>query len=219
MANPLQSLLPKDPQGPGMGKELGEKMTQVNNARQALNPGSEAPKMSPTGAPAHMTPAQGPYGSQGSEKRIDVTNYQKPLASQMPKMHDGGTVTHTGPHVLKAGEKVLTKEQHGHITNALSLAQTALSHEPEQDVKPPKVVKDMRIRRSANGGHIVTHVHTHFEHPDEEHTTEGADGLVNHVLHHMTDPDDEETEADQGKAVVPESKGTAAAEEAVGFKK
>lgn len=226
--NPVSSLMPK--QETSIGSELNERVKMQRLGEQALGAGvanaGVANSVTNPGEKIHSQPAYGTgAGAKRGEKRIDTSGMTKPLGAPAtpvaaaPKMHDGGTVPKTGQYTLKAGEKVLTPEQHGHLKSAMALAHTALSHEPDHDITPPKVVKDMKIRRSANGGHIVTHVHTHFEHPDEEHTTEGPDGLVNHVLHHMTDPDDEEMEADAGKAPIPESKGTAAAEEAVGLKK
>jgi hypothetical protein len=127
-------------------------------------------------------------------------------------MHAGGTIPETGAYLMKAKEHVLTPDKHQKLKAAMGLAHEALSHDAEEPQAPKKVVKDMKIRRSANNGHIVTHIHAHFEHPDEEHTTQGTKGLLNHVMQHMTDPTEENEEA-------PESKGAAAMEQAVGYKK
>lgn len=192
--NPLKSLIPKDSQGEGMGKELAEKANQVSNARRAINPASEAPKAAPIGAPAHMTPAQGPFGSRPGEKRIDVTSYQKPLG----QMHKGGTVPKTGPYVLKAGEKVLTGDQHGHIKNALSLAQTALSHDPAKDEAPelPKHLREMHIKELHTGGFHVT------KHDGKggvtDHGAPHNDSVIGHFMDHMAHPDEDEEDVEAG---------------------
>lgn len=127
-------------------------------------------------------------------------------------MHAGGTIPETGAYLMKAKEHVLTPENHGKLKAAMGLAHDALSHNAEEPQAPKKVVKDMKIRRSANGGHIVTHVHSHFEHPDEEHTTQGTKGLLNHVMQHMTDP----TEPSDGEGETP---GQAEIQKAIGREK
>lgn len=191
--NPLKSLLPKDPEGPGLGPELGEKARQMNNARESLKASPE-PEKPVTGKPAPMRPVQGPYGSAPGEKRIDTTYPGTP----MPKMHDGGTVKHTGPHILKAGEKVLTPEQHGHIKSALSLAQTALSHEPAKEDTPalPVHLKEMHIKQLHTGGfHIAKH---DGKGGMTEHAAPHNDSVVGHFMDHMSHPDEDEEAAEAG---------------------
>ncbi len=203
MENPLKSLVPKDPQGSGMGAELGEKMNQVNNARRALNPSSGAKRAEPIGAPAPMKPVQGPYGSGAGEKRIDVKDMVKPLG----QMHKGGTVPKTGPYIMKEGEKVLTPEQHGHLSSALSLAQGALSHdEAPEPPKAEKVGHDMHIRRLDDKTFHVRSGHTApGDHPDQESSAPDMKGLIKHLQDHF------------GKDE-PESPGVEAAESTVGLK-
>jgi hypothetical protein len=196
--NPLKSLVPKDPDtGPGIGPELGEKARSMNTARQALGTGDApaAPK-APVGAPSPMKPVKGPYGSQPGEKRIDVKDMVKPLGT----MHKGGTVQKTGPYVLKAGEKVLSPEQHDHLKSAMSLASSALSHEPEQDSEPKKIIRAMHIRKAADGTHVIEHHHemSHL-HPMEEHTAGSTDELHDHIEQHWGEPNDGEHESENEK--------------------
>jgi hypothetical protein len=48
----------------------------------------------------------------------------------------------------------------------------------KKEKAPKKEVKSLHITKSANGGHIIRHEHTHPEHhPDETHTTKGDDQL------------------------------------------
>lgn len=64
--------------------------------------------------------------------------------------------------------------------------------------KPAKKVNEIRIRHSANGGHIIEHHHTHHSHPVEEHTTKGDDALAGHVMDTMGTPNPGEAAADAG---------------------
>lgn len=209
--NPLKKLLPKDPDtGPGIGTELGEKARQMNNARGALNPVA-TPAKPVVGKPSPMKPVKGPYGSQPGEKRIDTSFPDSP----MPKFHKGGTVKETGPAILKKGEKVLTPEQHGHIKSALSLAQSALSHEPEKDAEPalPVHLKEMHIKQLHTGGF---HVQKHDGKGGmTEHGAPDNDSVVAHFMDHMAHPDEDEDDVEAGNH---DMGGSAAAEKAIGLK-
>jgi hypothetical protein len=64
--------------------------------------------------------------------------------------------------------------------------------------KPKKEVKEMHIKKAANGGHVITHHHTSGEHEPETHTTKTDDELMDHVAQHMGTPNPGEAEADAG---------------------
>lgn len=54
--------------------------------------------------------------------------------------------------------------------------------------KPAKKIHHIRHRRTANGGHVFEHHHTHPEHhPTEEHSYDTTDGAVSHFIDHATD--------------------------------
>lgn len=204
MANPLSGLLPKDTEGPGVGNELREKVRMQNEAGNSLRrPVADPTPAKPVGAPAPMKPVQGPYGTGSGEKRIDVGPMVKPLG----QMHKGGTVPKTGPYIMKEGEKVLTPEQHGHLSNALSLAQGALSH--DEAPEPPKAAKvgsTFNARRLDDKSFHVRKGHTApGDHPDEESSAPDMKGLIKHLQDHF------------GKDE-PESPGVEAAESTVGLK-
>jgi hypothetical protein len=197
MDNPLKSLVPKDPDtGPGIAKELGEAArTSVSN-RQALNPSPEAPK-APVGAPAHMTPTKGPYGTNPGTGEKSPADFNKKYPD-LPKLHKGGTVPKTGPYIMKEGEKVLTGDQHKHITSALSLAQSALSHDPVKDKEPelPVHLKEMHIKQLHTGGF---HVQKHDGKGGmTEHGAPDNDSVVGHFMDHMAHPDEDEEAAEAG---------------------
>lgn len=205
--NPLESLLPKDPQGPGMGKELSERMRMQREAGGSLtHVPVETPhnNVSREPSPVDKTGTQGPYGSGPGEKRIDVKDMVRPLG----QMHSGGTVPKDGAYNMKAGEKVLTPEQHGQLHNAMSLAQSALSHEaPPEPPKPAKMGHTFSARKLDDKTFHVRKGHTSpGDHPDEEATAPDMKGLIKHLQDHF------------GKDE-PESPGVEAAEQTVGLEK
>lgn len=70
-------------------------------------------------------------------------------------------------------------DKYGHIMTALG----------GSSEKPKKEIKEMHVRKSHNGGHIITHKHHAPEHhPDEEHTTHGDDAMVEHMMQHAGTP-------------------------------
>lgn len=200
MPNPLQSLIPKDPEtGPDPNGMRG-KMEMMEKARQALKGGAEAAApvsgahATPfTGTVSKPLPAPNPktqYGTRPGEKRIDVGPMVKPLG----QMHAGGTVPKTGAYVMREGEKVLTPEQHGNLKNAMSLAQSALSHDQEEPQEPVKTIRAMHIRKAADGSHVIEHHHVDFSHPMEEHTAKDTDELHDHIEQHWGEPNKGEGE-------------------------
>jgi hypothetical protein len=210
--NPLKDMLPKDPQGPGMGAELGEKLRMQNEAAGSLHPASPVSGPAPVRKMAsweHVSGRKPPAG----EKPIDTREMLKPLGS----FHAGGTVPKTGPYVMKEGEKVLTPEQHSHLKSAMSLAQSALSHEePAAPPEPKKVDKEMTVRRLNDKSFHIRHKH---EPPhdmpahDEEYSAPDLKGLTKHMEDHFG------KEPESSKEEAQESPGTEAMEKAVGFEK
>ena len=56
------------------------------------------------------------------------------------------------------------------------------------DKKPAKKVSHVTVKHAANGGHIITHHHTHPEvHEDEHHTTKGDAAMMAHMQQAMPD--------------------------------
>lgn len=212
--NPISSLMPKDPNSTPIGTELNERAKMQQAGVDALKP-TAAPKgtaMRPVGAsPVDKVAPKAKFGDRPGEKRINTDEMTKPLG----QMHSGGTVPKTGPYVLKEGEKVLTQGQHNHLKNAMGLAHDALSG-PEHDNKPAKIVKEMHIRKTDNGGYIAKHIHTSFEHPDEEHVHPHTDALHDHIEAHWGEPNDGEEESESQKDTSP---GVTAIQKAVGMEK
>jgi hypothetical protein len=194
--NPIKSLIPKDPNGTSIGSELNARVKMQQQAEQALKP-TGAPAAGtvarPVGtSPVDKTKTQGPYGTGVGEKRIDVDKMTKPLG----QMHSGGTVPKTGPYVLKAGEKVLTQDQHSHLKNAMALAHDALGHNPDAAPELPKHLKEMHIKELHTGGF---HVQKHDGKGGmTEHGAPHDDAVIGHFMDHMAHPDEDEEAAEAG---------------------
>lgn len=79
------------------------------------------------------------------------------------------------------------------------------------DHMPEKKIKHIVTRKSANGGHVHEHHHTHPDvHPMEEHTTQGDDGMVGHMMDNMGTPNPGEAQADAGQSGIPPAAPTGA---------
>lgn len=48
---------------------------------------------------------------------------------------------------------------------------------------PKKEIREISVKKSHNGGHVITHKHHHPDHhPDEVHTTHGDKDMAAHML-------------------------------------
>lgn len=55
--------------------------------------------------------------------------------------------------------------------------------------KPKKEIREISVKKSHNGGHVITHKHHRPDHhPDETHTTKGDDEMAEHMLQHAGTP-------------------------------
>ena len=69
-----------------------------------------------------------------------------------------------------------------------------LSATSRKKIHKLKVVKEMHIRKTDNNGYVTKHIHTSFEHPDEEHVQPHMDALHDHMEEHWGEPNDGEEE-------------------------
>jgi len=149
MANPVSDYVKKladkykkgDQETTGLGNELAERAKMNRAAMGEGGASASGPAAPAKGAPAKMNPAQGPYGTQGKEKRIDTSEMTGPTAiktydkggvvggsniiggtnnnvRKTPVYDKGGKVKgvniRDGKHqlaILKVGERVLTEKQ------------------------------------------------------------------------------------------------------------
>ena len=103
------------------------------------------------------------------------------------------------------------------MKHAMGLAEGVLSHDAPKMQMPKKVIHEMKIRRGKSGGHIITHVHKHPMHPDEEHVVANKADLLKHVADHMSEPEPEQPEASGMQGMMPPSGGTQQMASAVGM--
>ena len=194
MANPVSDYVKKladkyktgNQETTSLGSELSEK---ARMSAGVLGSDSSAAAAAPaSGKPAGGgKPAQGPYGSQGKEKRIDTTDMTKPLGAA-PVYDKGGKVNiHDGKHqvaILKEGERVLTPEQ----TKAYDKGGKVMATPYDMVTggkTPKKEIKEMVHTKSHNGKHIVTHKHhSPAHHPDEIHAFNDLDEAKDHMDQH-----------------------------------
>lgn len=167
-----------------LGAELAEKQKNVDTFKAA--PASPAKASGKSGeAVDHVnTPSKAQFGARTGEQRID-TSKMTPTLGSFAK----GTshVPKTGIYKLHEGEAVIPKDKN--MDNIKNKMMDSLGGEK----KPKKEIKEMHIRKTANGKHIVTHKHHHPEHhPDEEHSMEDMGALHQHMEDHAGTPNDGE---------------------------
>ena len=132
-----------------------------------------------------------------------------------PSYKDGiDKVPKTGPAILHKGERVLNKEdaavsrgeKGNNMHESMAMVKGALGgHEAKSEPKSKKELKEIRVRKAKNHGHIIEHHHTNpVDHPLEEHTTNGDDELASHMMQHMGTENPGESEApSQSMAAAP----------------
>ena len=132
----------------------------------------------------------------GGKVPVQGTN---PNAGWVPPVYHKGVdkVPNTGTAVLKKGEAVLNtqdastyRDMKDKMGKHLALASTALGGTDKPE-KPAKHIKEIRVRKGKNGGHIIEHHHTRPEHhPMEEHVAADTKTMLEHMSQHMGDADD-----------------------------
>lgn len=173
---------------PKPASELGEKMRNIDEYKNA----TASPKVEPAQMPAANSPKdkvspKARYGARPGEQRLDklVDEAKRPLGSFAK-----GTshVPKTGIYKLHEGEAVIPKDK-----NMKDMKDTMMASLGGDEKKPKKEIKEMHVRKTHNGKHIVTHKHHHPEHhPDEEHSMENMAALHQHMEDHAGTPNDGE---------------------------
>lgn len=142
-------------------------------------------------------------------------NINNKARSPVPSYKDGiDKVPKTGPAILHKGERVLNKEdavvsrgeKGNKMHESMAMVKGALGgHEAKSEPKSKKELKEIRVRKAKNHGHIIEHHHTNpVDHPMEEHTTNGDDELASHMMQHMGTENPGESEApSQSMAAAP----------------
>lgn len=96
-----------------LGGELADKAKMISAAREGMKPNGsdDTPAPAPVKSPADKINAGAKYGDKPGEKRLDTSDWTKPLKGQASVYHEGvKVVPKTGPAILEKGEKVIKKE-------------------------------------------------------------------------------------------------------------
>lgn len=202
-----------------LGAELRVKGENMGAYKAATDSSTSAPSesvRSTSTSPKDKINPTARYGIRGGEKRIDVSDMVKPLGAapvggksifdmggKVSVYDKGGKVNvKDGKHALaivKDGERVLTEGQDKEYQKMKSMKDKMVSNLSDEDgAKPKKEIKEMHIRKSANGKHIVKHVHHHSSHPDEEHVMDGMAALHAHMDQHAGEPNEGEAAPAEG---------------------
>lgn len=188
----------------GEMKSIQDKSAMLDDYKHATAPATPAaPAKTPTANVDKIKPTA-KYGDRPSEQRIDTSSMTKPLGS-FAKGTD--YVPKTGQYKLHEGEAVIPKEKN--MKTHTDKMKASLSG----DDKPKKEIKEMHVRKSANGKHIVKHVH-HTGHPDEEHVMDSMADLHSHLDAHAGDPNQGEQPAPAADGQEPPAQMTAAPSQA-----
>src|SRR5208282_1002570 len=140
MPTPQQDIMNE---GPGM-KQRARETTAVGN--EVMPRISAPPKAAPPSAKDLVNP-DAKYGTRGKEQRIDTTNMTKQLGMPSYK-HGTDFVPETGPAMLHKGEAV---------TPAKDNMKNMYSKITEGDAKPKKEIREMSVKKTHDGKHVVTH--------------------------------------------------------------
>jgi hypothetical protein len=179
-------------------------------------------------AKARSIPAPGPYGSQGKEKRYDVSDMVKPLGS-MPVYDRGGKVNvRDGKHqvaILKQGERVLTEKQNEKYEksnpaenatemkiydNGGKVAATPFDMITGGKGKAPKTIHHHEYSKTHNGKHVVTHKHHLSEHKDETHMFDKFSDAAAHMDQNPPQPEQSEQPEAPAAGAAPAAAGAGA---------
>jgi len=173
-----------NPQG-----EIAEKQKNIDEYKNATKPTFTAePVRDTTPSPKDRVAPKARYGARPGEKRPESSPDLRPLPPLGSYEKGTSHVPKTGIYKLHEGEAVIPKDK-----NMDSMKDKMTEALGGSDKKPKKEIKEMHVRKTANGKHIVTHKHHHPEHhPDEEHSMENMAALHQHMEDHAGTPNEGE---------------------------
>ena len=179
-----------------MGRELKSKKQSVDEFNDIYND-KPLPKAEPV-KPSHtdLVNPKRTYGDKEGQKRGEkripnIDEMRKPISS----LKEGTDyVPKTGNYKLHEGEKVVPKKENKMDHEKLFDGVPGRTKEKS----PKKEIKEIHIRKSHNGKHIVKHVHHHSSHPDEEHVMNDMAELHKHIDDHAGTPEGGEGEGGAG---------------------
>jgi hypothetical protein len=185
--------MPKiDAQQGNLGAELAEKQKNVDEYKSATPntplSGTPGERTMTAPSPADRISPKARYGAKPGERRPESSPGLRPLPPLGSYEKGTSHVPKTGIYKLHEGEAVIPKDK-----NMDSMKDKMTEALGGSDKKPKKEIKEMHIRKTANGKHIVTHKHHHPEHhQDEEHSMENMAALHQHMEDHAGTPNEGE---------------------------
>jgi hypothetical protein len=136
-----------DDESSGLGKELQEKARNIKDVSDSMSSQPAKPASKTPSKPAAWEKVnKGSYGSGAGEKSPASMNAKYP---DLPKLHKGGMVTKTGPHMLLKGEAVLSKQDTKKMSALGGQANAEPSDQPD----------GMSIEKVDDGSFHITHRH------------------------------------------------------------
>lgn len=165
---------PVAPQG-GEAEGLRAKKENVDAYMRATSGEEPLPKAPAVSDNPDKISPKAKYGSRPGEKRINVDQMVKPLAS-----YKNGTdyVPKTGPAILHEGEKVTPAKEN--MKNLFSMVPGKGSEKA-----PKKEIKHIITSKTHDGKFMHKHVHHHSAHEDETHISNDAKERDAHMAAHM----------------------------------
>lgn len=105
------------------------------------------------------------------------------LSTRYPKSGAGGKFRGK-PFYFMSADEILAKVE---ITNGQVADVGASTH---KERKPKKAISHIEVHEGEDGGHIMRHVHTHYEHPPEEYVFGKGQSMEahKHLAEHMNLP-------------------------------
>jgi hypothetical protein len=179
------------------------KAANVKDYMDAVAQKPVTPKTPAAGTNVDKINKNAKYGDRPGEKRLNVSDMTKPLAS----FKKGTTsVPKTGPAIVHKGEAVIPAKENSMSDGLYDKVPGMPAH------KPKKEIDHIRTSKAKSGGYIHEHHHTAPEHhPKETHVSATKKDMLAHMAQHMGDPETgADTAAPDAAAGAPPMGGPAA---------
>ena len=168
--------------------EVNKNVDEYKNATAATPTSAGTPGTATGSSSADRVNPSAHYGAKPGERRPESSPGLRPLPPLGSYEKGTSHVPKTGIYKLHEGEAVIPKEK-----NMDSMKDKMTDALGGSDKKPKKEIKEMHVRKTANGKHIVTHKHHHPEHhPDEDHAMNDMAELHQHMEDHAGTPNEGE---------------------------
>ena len=198
--------MPNDPVMDAIQSAKGA-LSRANDFKKSVEATAPSPKPAASKAPAAPKPAPKAAPSTGDELKEKAKNVNT-YAQGLKSYHKGGTVTETGPAILKKGEEVIPAEKADKVKDMMKHAEGAISKDEKHHGKPKHGMKHTHIEHHGDGSHTVRHT-PHAEQDangmskqpeDISYAAPDMDALQDGMEKHLGEPNDGEAEAEAAPA-------------------